>query len=188
MKPCPFCGAQVPEDAVRCMYCGNMLVIASPPMPPAQRPSALNPLPGEPGYVKNKNWTTMQVVGALGLVFLVFVVSGAIVGLKPGDGGNAVKVDAQGLVDAYERNVVAADETYRDKLVLVTGTVDSISKTAITNSICVTLSASRDVLTYPTDDQAPAVAQMSKGSTVTMLCTGGGKSLGSPVLQKCTVK
>ena len=99
----------------------------------------------------------------------------------------AISVSASELSAAYNANEVSADDKYKDKLLAVSGTVDSIGKD-ITDTPYITLSASGDLLGVQCmfDDQYKgSLAQLQKGQHVTIHGTCKGKTL-NVLLADCT--
>jgi len=91
----------------------------------------------------------------------------------------AISVSASELTSAYNANEVSADDKYKDKVLSVSGTVDSIGKD-ITDTPYVTLQASGDFLGVQCmfDDQYKGeLAKLQKGQHVTLRGTCKGKSL-----------
>lgn len=104
-----------------------------------------------------------------------------------------IQVSATEVARAYESNEVTADIKYKNKPLLVTGTVFSVSKSNLfENSISATLSDNSD---FPSDDvvadhlsETDAV-KLSKGMRVTFLCTGNGNPSGmQPNLDNCVLQ
>ncbi|WP_433867486.1 OB-fold protein [Ralstonia wenshanensis] len=99
-----------------------------------------------------------------------------------------VKADA--LFRAYDDNEVAADQKYKGKSLLVTGTVQSIDKD-FTDSIVVKLASGNPFMAvhaYLDDQHAAMAASLKKGAKVAWVCTGAGRLVGSPVLHDCSPK
>ncbi|WKZ83960.1 OB-fold putative lipoprotein [Ralstonia pickettii] len=99
-------------------------------------------------------------------------------------------VKAQELFGAYEDNEVAADQKYKDKSLLVTGTVQSIDKD-FTDSIVVKLASGNPFMAvhaYLDDQHAAMAASLKKGAKVALVCVGDGRIVGSPMLKGCGPK
>ena len=102
----------------------------------------------------------------------------------------ATPVTAQEIFEAYDNNEVAADQQYKDKPLLVTGTVSGISSDFMDDAQ-VQLATSNefmDVMASGDDTFNSAAATLSKGQKITMLCQGGGEVVGSPMLSECVVQ
>ncbi|WP_296223201.1 OB-fold protein [Ralstonia sp. UBA689] len=150
----------------------------------------------------------MKVVKLLfGLAIAVFIIS-AISNLmkpKPAAGGAPsagsvlesadaaeppLPVKAEALFRAYDDNEVAADQKYKGKSLLVSGTVQSIDKD-FTDGIVVKLGAGNPFMpvhAYLDKEHEAVAASLKKGAKVAWVCTGGGRIIGSPVLRKCAPK
>ena len=150
----------------------------------------------------------MKVVKWLfGLAFVAIVI-GVLSDLtdpKPKSGsaptaGNAIEsaeaaepplpVKADALFRAYDDNEVAADQKYKGKSLLVTGTVQSIDKD-FTDSIVVQLASGNPFMAvhaYLDDQHAAMAASLKKGAKVAWVCQGDGRIVGSPMLKGCGPK
>jgi hypothetical protein len=98
-------------------------------------------------------------------------------------------VTAIDLYDDYQANEVAADNKYRNKRLLVTGVVDEITKDFLDTPIVTLMTGSEFFYvsaSFPKDDIK--VAELSKGWQVTLECRGQGMILGTPFLDRCSVK
>lgn len=103
-------------------------------------------------------------------------------------GQAALTVDAAQLFADYEANEVAADNTYKGKLLSVSGTVAGINKD-FTDDIYVEVATANPFASIHARGIAPDVAaSLAKGSKITLECDGAGLLLMSPVLENCTVK
>ncbi|MHA6907326.1 OB-fold putative lipoprotein [Ralstonia pseudosolanacearum] len=101
-----------------------------------------------------------------------------------------VAVTASALFSAYEENEVAADQKYKNKVLLVSGTVQSIDKD-FTDRIVVKLAASNPYMpvhAYLGSQHEELAASLKKGSKVAWQCTGEGRIVGSPMLKDCAPK
>lgn len=90
-----------------------------------------------------------------------------------------MSVSASELASAYNANEVSADDKYKDKVLVVSGTVDSIGKD-LTATAYVTLQASGDFLGVQCmfDDQYKGeLAKLHKGQQVRLRGTCKGKAL-----------
>jgi hypothetical protein len=91
----------------------------------------------------------------------------------------AISVTADQLVSDYEANEVAADEKYKEKVIEVSGYVDSIGKD-ITDTMYVTLETGEEFsLVHPqlffSDTHEAEVAELKKGDPLTVRCRCDGK-------------
>lgn len=105
-------------------------------------------------------------------------------GLTTGELG----VTADELQRAYDANEVAADQKYRNKKLLVRGTVDSINR-SIGDSHFVTLRGGSNMFNHPNakmaDGHTSYLAQLAKGQKVVLACDGEGMLIGSAMLSDC---
>ena len=101
----------------------------------------------------------------------------------------AIKVTATELLKAYNDNKVKADETYKDKNVLLSGTIDTIGKD-IMDYPYVTLKAGDmiySIQVYFTDAENSKLGSLKKGQKITVLgkCTG---SLGNVMVKEAVMQ
>ena len=102
----------------------------------------------------------------------------------------AVPVTSQQLFNAYDNNEMSADKQYKDKLLLIEGTVASIDS-GLTDNAQVQLATSNDFMSVTaTGDEAfdNAAASLSKGQTISVLCRGEGEVIGSPMVGDCVIQ
>lgn len=122
--------------------------------------------------------------------------------------GKLQLIEAKKLGAAYASNEVSADQKYKDKYLIVSGTVDSVAKSML-GAITVRLVSSNQFLpAYAYLDDSvlivegmeddrlkvvkttlqsaeAAAAMLKKGQKVSMFCKGGGVLMGSPQLSVC---
>ena len=82
-----------------------------------------------------------------------------------------IEVTPSSLFGAYENNEIKADNTYKNRYVKMTGRIDDIGKDILDN-IYVTFKASDffGIQVYFNDEDAGAVSDLDKGSTITVVC------------------
>lgn len=100
----------------------------------------------------------------------------------------ATKVTATTLMKDYEANEVAADQKYKNKLLEVTGTINTIGKDLLDNPY-ISLVSNNPILGVQCmfdKDKASELASLSKGASVTLQGTDSGK-MGNIVLKDCTI-
>ncbi|RMV29281.1 hypothetical protein ALP14_03347 [Pseudomonas amygdali pv. myricae] len=92
------------------------------------------------------------------------------------------------LASAYDRNTVAADQQFKGKEYKVTGTVSSIN-TDFRGRPYVTMQGGVNQFMEPQfwfgDAKDPAIAQLQKGSRITLACTGKGDIAKTPMSEDC---
>ncbi|HTV54040.1 MAG TPA: hypothetical protein VMI06_03915, partial [Terriglobia bacterium] len=101
----------------------------------------------------------------------------------------AMPVSALELFSAYQSNEVAADNKYKGRLLLVSGYVESINKDFIDNPYLM-LATPNEFMGIRADlnkEEESTAAQLSKGEPINLRCTGGGMTLGSPILNGCSI-
>lgn len=96
-----------------------------------------------------------------------------------------LEVTAEAYYADYDANEVAADASYKGKLIQITGTVSGVRKTF--GSVYVDLETSNPYLQVycQLKDEADA-ASISKGSRISLVGTGGGKPL-VPTVDDCVI-
>jgi hypothetical protein len=98
-------------------------------------------------------------------------------------------IDARKLAAAYEENEVAADDKYKGRSLRVAGTVQAISKDFM-GDVYVQLASQNEFMptnAYVEKSQRAAAAGLKKGQRITVLCTGDGLIVASPILRACTI-
>lgn len=104
---------------------------------------------------------------------------------KPGP--ETVAVTAEALGDAYAANEVAADQLYKDKLLAVTGVIESI-QSGLGGEPFVVLKTKQMFQGAQVHGLTKEVAAaLKKGDDLSVVCTGGGEAIGAPMLNKCRV-
>jgi len=107
----------------------------------------------------------------------------------PNPSAPPISVTALALASAYDENEVAADEKYNGKVLIVSGTVESID--TVLGSTSVTLKGKEmsivGVQCFVDDSQKSAVARLKKGGQATVQGTCDGKSL-NVELKDCAIK
>lgn len=106
---------------------------------------------------------------------------------------SAVSVGPNELFAAYQANEVSADDKYKGKKLLVSGTVSSIDKGGITGeAILLKLATPNEFMPVTAsidDEEKPKTAKLAKGDQVRVFCTGGAmKVIGLIQLSECTLR
>ncbi len=104
--------------------------------------------------------------------------------------GQTPEIAAEDLWSAYSRDRLATDRLYRDRSVVVTGTVRSVDRNfegdmVVRLSTPDPLDTVNATLATRTD---PALNGLTKGRSVSLLCVGHGALMGAPVLGSCFVR
>jgi hypothetical protein len=97
---------------------------------------------------------------------------------------------ANELYSASQANEIAADDKYKGKVLMVSGTVQSISKDFLEHGYLMlkTQDEFTDVRAELASDSSLKASILHKGSTVLVVCMGAGLVLGSPTLSRCTIQ
>ncbi len=109
----------------------------------------------------------------------------------PEDGTKAhpYTVKAEVMLQEWKDNVIAAERKYKNKWVLVTGTVEAIGKTLGARYVALTgLSGFSGVNLYCTKAEDERIAQINKGDEITALGRVRDKTLGAIMIHDCELK
>jgi hypothetical protein len=101
----------------------------------------------------------------------------------------AVEISASQLYADYESNGVAADQKYKGKVLLVSGTVNNIDRD-ITDNIYVTLKGDEyfgDIQCFFAEDHVNTASQLSKGQQITVKGKCDGKMM-NVMLKGCVIE
>lgn len=184
-RVCPFCKTRIPVIAQTCPSCGDD-VSSGALKQPVQPASALK----QPVTARDA-LLTLVVVGVVLYMATMWVARGPA--LPPATGQSlptvpTVFVDADQLGAAYEENEVAADRTYRDKRLRISGRVQTIGKDVV-GTPYVTLgsgSVPKVQAMFSTADE-PRLAALKTGEPITVECTGEGKLIWA-LGRKCVIR
>lgn len=99
----------------------------------------------------------------------------------------AIAIDARALHAAYSANEVAADGQYKGKPLQVSGSIEAIDS-GIGDEPIVRLSAGDFDSVHVKGLSSSLAASLQKGQQITVLCTGDGEVMGSPMLDECSVQ
>ncbi len=143
------------------------------------------------------------------IVLVVLLIIGIAVGTS-GNGGNedpssvsssvssgepaeeAIQISAVDLLAAYDENAVQADNDYKDKLLEVTGIVNSVDRD-ILNDVYVTINDGGEysILSvqcyFEDEDEIAKTAELSAGDEVTIVGTCDGETI-NVIMRDCTIK
>ena len=118
--------------------------------------------------------------------------SGYLSGIKVvGDWSSVTPIDvratASQLYASYSANEVAADDKFKGKSIAVTGEIYQISKNVFGSVYLVLNTGNEFASVHATlaDESAAQAAHLSKGVKITLICTGDGMLLMSPILKDC---
>lgn len=101
--------------------------------------------------------------------------------------GNIIKVTASQLLADYNKNEVRADEIYRNKELIIIGTIRSIDRSIGKDYYLslVTDEIFSSVLANFNDEQRSFLVGLHKGQSVHLHCEGDGMLIGVAHLKKC---
>lgn len=175
MKACRECGHEVSATAKACPNCG-----------------ALNPALGK------KTYGLLSLI-TLGIGVIVFIglwracESGgpSVSESDVASTAPAVSVSAAQLAADYQANEVAADEKYKQRIIEVSGAVDTIGKD-ITDTIYVTMQTGEEyAIVKPqlffSDQHKDEAAALRKGESLTVKCRCDGKFM-NVLLRDCVIE
>ena len=146
------------------------------------------------------SWTPKQVGVGIGAVLMLGVLLWILASaFSPRDAASqarrdannteppAVEVTATYLYSAYAANTVAADRSYKDKTIIVSGIVGSVVKDALGNPYVALGDANRSTLVqcmFAADDES-ALASLRPGQPVRVHGSCDGQLVMYPILSKC---
>ncbi len=103
------------------------------------------------------------------------------------DDAKSLKVTADELVEAYEKNEIAADEKYKGKKLRISGAIDRIESNFSDEPMIVLKSKSFIGVNCEGISKKDA-AKLSKGDEITLECKGDGEIISIPQLKDCKKK
>lgn len=100
------------------------------------------------------------------------------------------EIAASDLWSAYSRDRIGTERLYRDRSLIVTGTIRSIDRNYEGDMVVrlATADALDTVNATLATRNDPAVAGLAKGRNVSLLCVGRGEMMGAPLLGSCFVR
>jgi hypothetical protein len=143
----------------------------------------------------------VRLLGFVALVLVVLVIAVALVNHTPQTGTStqdvaqqfapvAIQVSAEQLYVDYAKNEVAADRVYKNRILAVSGSVQSINKDFV-DDIYLVLDTSNefdDVQAHLRSSEESRAASLSRGEFITVVCTGNGMIVSSPMLKDCVIQ
>jgi hypothetical protein len=166
---------------IACKGCGGQVSTAAKACPKCGQPNA-----GGIGIVK--------ILG--GVLIALIIVAVASADKKKGQARQEVatptappvEVTATKLANDYKANEVSADELYRDKVLRVSGVVDSIRK-GITDDPYVVIRAGNAFMgVHANFENAGGLAGLAPGKQIVVRCIGNNVIMGSPMLKDCVLE
>lgn len=96
-----------------------------------------------------------------------------------------VEVSSETYFSDYEGNELSADARYKDKLIKITGTVSGVRKTF--GTVYVDLETTNQFMqVYCSMKNESDAASVSKGSVISLIGVGGGKTI-MPTVDDCVI-
>lgn len=106
-----------------------------------------------------------------------------------------ITISANSLWEAYKENAVNADALYKDKILVVTGTIQNIGQDVLTKAPCISLETNDGYGLYPIQcffpkdgDQTDLIAQLKDGDYITIAGECDGIPIAQVQLTKCTIR
>lgn len=137
-----------------------------------------------------KSWfgrhKTLSALLVLGIILAI----GSSLSKKEDEEKPVVQVNAIDLYAAYEQNEIAAGEKYKDKILEISGTVDSIGRD-LTDSMYVTLETNNllgSVQCFLKDSETEKASQLQSGQEVILTGEADGMMITNVVIDECTIK
>jgi hypothetical protein len=99
-------------------------------------------------------------------------------------------VTAQQLLADYQRDAAVADSKYKGRLLGVSGKVTTISRDP-SGAVSLVIGPANQLIGVHASLRMSEVGEASSllpGNPVTVLCAGSGVSMGSPMLDDCTIQ
>jgi tRNA_anti-like len=180
--PCPQCGNINIANAPQCLRCGAAL-----------SPGYAQPYQPQVVYVKKKRVWPYILLGIIVLGGIGVAISehektkSAFSSESPSE--PAISVSAADLISSYEANEVAADNSYKGKMLAVTGKIETIGKDLV-NTSYVTLSSGKRYGIASVQcmfNREGGLGTLGKGQTVTLIGRCDGKLM-NVLLKECVIK
>lgn len=106
-----------------------------------------------------------------------------------------ITISATSLWAAYKENAVNADALYKDKILVVTGTIQNIGQDVLTKAPCISIETNDGYGLYPIQcffpkngDQTDLIAQLKDGDQIVIAGKCDGIPLAQVQLTKCSIR
>jgi hypothetical protein len=180
--PCPQCGNINVANAPQCLRCGVALTAGY-----------AQPYQPQIIYVKKKRIWPYVLLGIIVLGVIGAAINehektkSAYSSAPPSEA--VTSVSAAELVSAYEANEVAADNSYKGKMLAVSGKIETIGKDLVDTSYVTLASGKRYGITSVQCmfNREGGLGNLSKGQTVTLMGRCDGKLM-NVLLKECVIK
>ena len=108
------------------------------------------------------------------------------------DASTAVAVTADALVKAYDDNEIAANEKYKGKELIVSGTIGSIDADMSDKPVIKLKSNHNYGMSSPlaklAESDLPKASTLKKGQAIKLKCIGDSEVGGTPMLEDCVIQ
>ena len=183
---CSQCGAEIEVGSSFCVSCGSRIDEHQ------DSPQVSAPLLSK---LRSLRWELsccgcgLGFVGAVALIVIAVATTcqtaeGVAKEIK--DVIPATEISASALWSAYEANEVAADEQYKGKILLVTGTITDIGKDILFDTPYIVMG--EGIQCYFADSEIPKIADLEKNKGITVKGKGHGKAIFNVSLRGCTIQ
>ena len=115
--------------------------------------------------------------------------------LTPDSQPEEITISATDLWAAYKENTVNADALYKDKILVVTGTIQNIGQDIVTKAPCISIETNDGYGLYPIQcffpkngDQTDLIAQLKDGDQIVIAGKCDGIPLAQVQLTKCSIR
>lgn len=199
---CPECSKSISDQSISCPNCGFPFTRARTPPSLSQANIVNNELRENPQQKGYKQASGAQIIIVLVVAFFLFyffigsdqdeelLATVADQAVEPTSEANIeIETTAQAIINAYEANEVKADNVFKDRVIKITGVVDSIDSDFSDEAI-VRLSSGEEYSFNTVDTSGNTefhnkAITLNIGNRVTLICMGNGEIIGSPQLIDC---
>jgi hypothetical protein len=205
MKQCPSCRASIVPQALACQFCGFSYAAqhATAAAQVAQQRFNPNLVPCRAckssiakradrcptcGAVQRASFPLKSLL----LLGVIVVVAFGVVGAQKKKEqeraevttAEAIDISARELQADYDANEVAADERYKNKILRITGTIESINKDILDDPYVVLRTGDFKGV-HCHFNSSDGLQSLRKGKQIAVRCRADGYIIGSPVAKDC---
>lgn len=163
-KFCPKCKGEVDKDAEKCKHCGSKL----------------------------KTWPQKHPILTIFVAAILFYIVFNFETEKQNENKTPkqiIKISADQIFQEYQRNEISADEKYKNKIIEVSGIIDSVGKD-ILDTMYVALKTSDifgSVQCMLDNSELGKAVNLQKGASIILSCEPKGKIV-NVLLDGCVIK